>query len=601
MSKSTTPPNLGPSGGRGQPSSGQQSVGAGIPTNANAAQVLHFLQSPSKSLPVFGQVHDQRTGQFVGYDPYRLTKTLQAEILEYLSNPPLTDAGQTQFLTVLTARQMGKSLTSEYGCYPKAAFTPGWDHVCIADTKDRAEYLHKRVHHLHERWPGKVRSRTIPNREARQLTFRPLQGGKMRVLSAETGAVGIGQSPDSFHASECAFWADFSGSMFLIWPSLMNRDHALAIFECTPWEARSDWHEHCLEAKNGVGRHSYLFKPFWDGQLNQRPWNKDWSLENEEIDLLNRYGQEGLTKENLAFRRLIMSTDVKIRRNPEFFRVFYPFDDIGCWIASAQSAIPGHVLEKHQKRQMVRWRGPYMEYEQPEADARYVIGVDPCGHAARDHASFQVLKVYDGEWTQVATYADHSDPLIFTKAVLKAAKKYNKALVVVESNGVGQSILALLRDWDYSNIFYEKLKRPGFTTTSKSIDQCMGWLVDGLMDELILNDNNTVEQLLSYRNDKQIEESPTSEIARGEASRRRRDRHHWDKVSALIMGIVGARALPRRSKPSTENPEKDNNLVLFPTWNSWDAYQTSLSQEKTRSSRLHRPGGTWYRKGPKWK
>jgi hypothetical protein len=242
-----------------------------------------------------------------------------------------------------------------------------------------------------------------------------------------------------------------------------------------------------------------------------------------------------------------------------------------------------------------------MEYEQPEADARYVIGVDPCGHAARDHASFQVLKVYDGEWTQVATYADHSDPLIFTKAVLKAAKKYNKAMIVVESNGVGQSILALLRDWDYSNIFYEKLKRPGFTTTSKSIDQCMGWLVDGLMDELILNDNNTVEQLLSYRNDKQIEESPTSEIARGEASRRRRDRHHWDKVSALIMGIVGARALPRRSKPSMENPEKDDNLVLFPTWNSWDAYQTSLSQEKTRSNRLHRPGGTWYRKGPKWK
>ena len=77
----------------------------------------------------------------------------------------------------------------------------------------------------------------------------------MRILSGEAGAVGIGQSPDSFHASERAFWADFAGSMFLIWPSMINRDHALAIFECTPWEAKSDWHDHCLEAKKGTSRH----------------------------------------------------------------------------------------------------------------------------------------------------------------------------------------------------------------------------------------------------------------------------------------------------------------------------------------------------------
>tara|TARA_R100000482_G_C5131909_1_gene152557 strand:- start:4366 stop:5094 length:729 start_codon:yes stop_codon:yes gene_type:complete len=242
-----------------------------------------------------------------------------------------------------------------------------------------------------------------------------------------------------------------------------------------------------------------------------------------------------------------------------------------------------------------------MEYEQPEADARYVMGVDPCGHAARDHASFQVLKVYNGEWTQVATYADHSDPVIFTKALAKTAKKYNNALIVVESNGVGQSILALLRDWGYSNIFYEKLKRPGFTTTAKSIDECMGWLTDALIDDLILRDQGTVEQLLSYRNDKRIEENPNSEIARGGASRRRRERHHWDKVSALIMAVVGARALPRRSKPQAENPDKDDNLVLFPTWNSWNEYQTSVSQDKSRSNRLPKPGGTWYRKGPKWR
>lgn len=530
-------------------------------SSTKAQQVLDFLRDPQKSLPNLGKVHDQKTGSFVPYDPYRITNSMQAEILSYASNPPRTADGQTKFLTILTARQMGKSLTSEYVCYPKAAYNPGWDHVCIADTTDRAEYLHKRVHHLHNNWPSRVRSRTITSRESRQMTFRPTEGGKMRVLSAEAGAVGVGQSPDSFHASECPFWADFAGSMFLIWPSLINRDHALALFEATPWEARSAWHEHCMEAKKGGGRHLYKFFPFWDGKLNQRPWDKTWNLENEEVDLLNRYGHLGLKKQHLAFRRVLMSTDQHLRRKPELFRVFYPLDDITCWISSTQAAIPQHSMERHLEKEMKEWKGPYMEFEPPDEEAIYAIGADPCGHAARDHASFQVLKCWDGEWTQVACYADHSDPLVFTRKLQEIGYRYNRAQIVVESNGVGQSVLALLREWDYPNIYYEKFQRPGFTSTAKSVDMTLGYLVDALLDELHLNDKNTVEQLLSYKHDKRIEEGAGSEIARGQPSRRRRERHHWDKVSALQMGIVGARNLPRRRKPTFD--DDGNNVITF--------------------------------------
>tara|TARA_R100000458_G_scaffold59924_1_gene72767 strand:+ start:2354 stop:4036 length:1683 start_codon:yes stop_codon:yes gene_type:complete len=538
-------------------------------------QVLEFLKDPRKSLPNFGQVHDQKTGQFVPYDPLRITKTMQMEVMEYLGNTPRTEYGQTKFLTILTARQMGKSLSVEYGCYPKAAYSPGWDHVCIADNTDRAEYLHKRVHHLHGKWPESIKSNTVHSRESRQLTFKPETGGKMRVLSAESGAVGIGQSPDSFHASECAFWADFSGSMFLIWPSLANRDHALAIFECTPWEARSDWHEHCLTAKNGEGRHLYKFFPFWDGHLNRRPWQKDWVLDNEEINYLHKYSHLGLQHDHLAFRRFMLNTDQHLKRRPELFNVFYPFDDISCWIMASNAAIPDHALEKHRDKPMVAWNGPYMEYEQPQPGAYYVMGVDPCGHAARDHASFQVLKCYEGEWTQVACYAEHSDPLTFTQKVVETAFRYNKANIVVESNGVGQGVLSLLRDWNYPNVYFEKKRKPGFTSTAKSIDQALGWVIDGLLDELVLNDRNTVEQLMSYKNDKRIEEGVNSELNRGQPSRRKRDRHHWDKVSALMMAVIGAHWAPRRRKPDSGKPE-DNVLEFRPM--TYDERQTHYKE-----------------------
>ena len=550
-------------------------------SQANAAQLLNTLRSPAHALPAFGEVHDQKTGRFVKYDPTAITHELQNTVLDYMSNPPRLPTGETKFLTLLAYRQAGKSLSIEYAAYCKAAYIPGWDHVCVADNRDRADYLHKRVHYLHQRWPKALQSKSMATRESRQLTFDPTQGGKMRVLSAESGAVGVGQSPDSFHASECHLWSDFSGSMFLINPSLINRREALVVFEATPWERNCAWHEHYVMAKQGGGRHQACFFPFWDGKLNVRPVPKDFQFTNDEVELMNRYGHLGLQEENLVFRRFLLDTDPEIRRNPVMFGVMYPFDDITCWVASTNAAIPEHALEKHLKKELTEWTGPYKEYEAPEVNAIYAIGVDPTGYAARDHAAFQVLKCWRGEWTQVAVFADHVDPLKFTGHLLRAANRYNQALIAVESNGVGQAVLSLLVERGYGNLYYEAKFKPGFTSTAKSLDEATGWLVDSLLDDLILNDKDTVQQLQTYKNDKRVEESASAEILRGNTSNKRRDRHHWDKVSALIMAIVGARYAPKRSKPG-EKPEMEN--VIFFSKMGYDQREKHIQKMSTDSA-----------------
>lgn len=555
-------------------------------SQANAAQLLNTLRSPAHALAAFGEVHDQRTGRFVKYSSTAITHRLQHEVLDYMSNTPRLPTGETVFLSLLGYRQAGKSLTTEYAAYCKAAFIPGWDHVCIADNRDRADYLHKRVHYLHQRWPKALRSKSMATRESRQLTFDPLQGGKMRVLSAESGAVGVGQSPDSFHASECHLWSDFSGSMFLINPSLINRREALVIFEATPWERNCAWHEHYVMAKQGSGRHKAVFFPFWDGKLNRRPVPADFQPTNEEVDLLNQYSHLGLREENLVFRRFLLDTDPEIRRNPEMFRVMYPFDDVSCWISTTNAAIPQHALEKQLTRPLQEWKGPYMEYEPPVPNAIYAIGVDPTGYAARDHAAFQVLKCWRGEWTQVACFADHVDPLTFVNHLLRAANRYNQALISVESNGVGQAVLSLLIERGYSNLFYEAKFKPGFTSTAKSLDEATGWLVDSLLDDLLLTDKDTLQQLQTYKNDKRVEESASAEILRGSSSGKRRDRHHWDKVSALIMAIVGARYLPKRSKPGQEQADMEN--VIFFTKMGYDQrekFLTKIEEDKNAKRR----------------
>ncbi len=555
-------------------------------------EALAALCDPAISLRAYAKIIDQQTGNELPFDPFAITNRLQETVVAYYSEPPKTQFGQTKWLTVLGYRQGGKSLTAELCGYVRSAYTPGHDHVCIADNRDRAEYLHRRIHLTHSRWPEPVRAKTVPNREVRQLTFQ--HGGKMRVLSGESGAVGIGQSPDSFHGSELPYWRNAGHQFSMIYPSMINRDHSLVLLESTPApiiEPSTEWwRDHCRDAKLGLGRWVYGFFPFWDGKLNARAWPKNARLENEEIKLLEKFGHLGLKKENLAFRRLMMETDAEIRRNPDLFRVYYPFDDISCWIASIGSVFHNTLLKRHQEKTLIPWEAPYMEYEQPEAGAVYVMGVDPAGYAARDHAAFQILKVYDGEWTQVATFGATTDPVTFAKKIYDMGRKYNNAMVVVESNGVGVATLALLEDAGYPNLYYDKPYKPGFASTAKSVSMMLSYLQDALKDELILWDEDTVDQLGSYREDKRVERSITSEMLHSGKPGKRRERHHWDKVSALQLACVGARNAPRRYKKSTV-PEGMENILLFRDM-SYDQVQAhwkkSAKQDNKRQWRRSR-------------
>ena len=198
-----------------------------------------------------------------------------------------------------------------------------------------------------------------------------------------------------------------------------------------------------------------------------------------------------------------------------------------------------------------------------------------------------MLKVYDTHWEQVAVFADHIDPLKFYEQILKAARRYNNALVVVESNGVGQAVLSLLDQAEYGNLYYERKFTPGLTTTAKSLDRMTGHLVDALLDELILHDKNTVEQLQTYKNDKRIEENANSELARGASSKRRRDRHHWDKVSALLMAVQAARALPQR--PFPHEPAGGTTLFTSMSANAQGKYRAQVAGDKAAQTDSPRP------------
>lgn len=531
-----------------------------------AATIRERLQSPAWATLNLGTVASGSSQGLVPYNPAAMTVRMQQEMIEYWDDPPRDLDGMTKFLTILGPRQVGKSLAAELLGYSIASRNPGWDHVCDADTKDRAIYLHQRVHDNHRLWPLALRTETASAKENRQMTFEFHDGtkSKMRVRSANDDALGLGQSPDSYHASECAFWNDFGGAMSLILPSLTNRADCRVIFECTPaplgLASGADWKEHYYAAKNPIAgvRHMARFYPFWDGHLNKRRWDEAWRMDNEEIRLMERYGPQGLTKAHLAFRRIQIAQSTEFKRHPETFRIWYPFDDTTCWMEGTVRAVPTAALEKHADYPKIQWTtdNGYQEYEPPKPGAVYVIGADPCGSAGRDHAAFVVLEVWADEWRVVACYSETTTPLDFANILMKTGEYYNMAYIAVENNGVGQGTLSPIIAAKYKNLCYDR-GQPGYVSAGGSVGEALlGDLVQALLDKLYIPCQFLFEQLSTYKNDKTTQESNSQETLRAltnviaKPARGRREKHHWDLVSALMMATKGARMeAPRRYKP----------------------------------------------------
>jgi hypothetical protein len=101
----------------------------------------------------------------------------------------------------------------------------------------------------------------------------------------------------------------------------------------------------------------------------------------------------------------------------------------------------------------------------------------------------------------------------------------------------------------------------------------MGFLVTFLQEAgFRIRDENTVDQLLSYNNDKQLESTETAEIRaalrRVKSASGKRERSHWAKVSALFSVIVGLRSRqwPSLSGEVADEPHRVEEKLSYSTW-----------------------------------
>lgn len=148
----------------------------------------------------------------------------------------------------------------------------------------------------------------------------------------------------------------------------------------------------------------------------------------------------------------------------------------------------------------------------PDREGKYVIGADPSeGDKDGDFSSVHVINARNHE--VVAHWHGLIDPdLLGTEVLYRLGKFYNQALIGVESNNHGLTVLKFLQKTGYFPIYYDRnmtrrgqpiSDKMGFRTTQITKPVIIDTLQEALRQSMILHCSETVAELRTFvRTDK---------------------------------------------------------------------------------------------------
>ena len=232
---------------------------------------------------------------------------------------------------------------------------------------------------------------------------------------------------------------------------------------------------------NGVGN---LFYRLWEGAVQSsneyKPFRVDW------WDVPGR-GEE--------WRRQTVANTSELQFSQEFGNSF---------VGSSNTLIASDKLLGLQAREPVKIHRDVSYYVEPREAHNYVMMVDVSRGRGQDYSTFTVVDISSMPFEQVATFRDNLiSPLLFPDVIVRVAKTYNKAMIVIESNDAGQVVCnAVYHEYEYENTFVESTVKAGGVgvTMTKKVKRIGCSNLKDLVEsgKLVLHDLNTIHELSSF-------------------------------------------------------------------------------------------------------
>jgi len=240
------------------------------------------------------------------------------------------------------------------------------------------------------------------------------------VFTAATSNSGIrGKSVNLLYVDEVAIVQNNVAEEFFtsVYPVVSAGETTKIILTSTPLGYNHFW-KFCNDAERGVNGFVPIRVNYWEHPKRDKAWADDQRKILGEI----KYNQEVLCA-FLGSSNTLINADAIARMSP--MENEYSKDNLD-------------ILEK------------------PAKDHTYFMSIDTSRGVEREYSAFTVVDCTTYPFKVVAKYKDNKiSPLLYPDIIVKVAKDYNSAFVLVEINDIGQQVADLIHnELEYDNMIW---------------------------------------------------------------------------------------------------------------------------------------------------
>jgi hypothetical protein len=485
----------------------------------------------------------------------------QRRVIPFRLNWPQSDYYQhrTAFDVILKPRQLGFTTLVCGLFFADTLLRPNTTSVMVAHDLESTQRIFRIVRLFWERLPQTERRRAgEPKFSNRREFLWPKLNSHFYVGTAGALAFGRGMTINNLHASELAFWPRPEEALVALTEAVPKAGGRI-IIESTANGAGNFFHDFWIAAKGKRNGFAAQFYVWFEDRTYRLPGGPIRDLTLEEQKLRQRYRLE---EDQIRWRRATMA---QLRGR---FAAEYPENDVTCFLTSGRMVFDLEALQRAAARiqagappqsvtvlpdrkgghlglapaRLLIWR-------QPVEGRSYVIGADVGeGLADGDASCAMVLDRESGE--QVAELHGRVPPERFAHLLSALAWHYRRAMLAVERNNHGHSVLNTLRNVLHYPLLYQHVRydhRVGQQVT-------LGWPTDQSTKPILVDDlaGAIAGGHLIIRSQAVIDECMTF-ITTDTGAQEAQEGKYDDRVMAL--GIAWQVRKRPQARGSTERPE----------------------------------------------
>lgn len=450
-----------------------------VPTaNLDRAEHAKFLAGALKDFRSFCGLLDivPKAGQRI---KLRLNRIQRRYCAQRTSRDVALKPRQIGFTTLEQARDVYRFVT-EPGARVVATCQSITDHAPVKLLNKNYEVMFESLERLGVALKFKTRSLTDWTLADRDASLRIVEAGASEAAAQKKGRAG---TITRLHLTETAFYEYADETLNALLECVPAPELGSEIIsESTPNGAFGTFFRQCQEAIAGKSGYRLHFYPWYEAEEYALPIPEGVRVEPQNDREKALLELRGVTREQLYWYQ----RKVRDKGSQDLVDQEYPSDPDTCFLVSGRVFFSAsHVVEMLAKAsepvttQQLRESGSLPQrvgpeevpalrvWHLPETGRQYVVAVDTSEGTGGDAGAAIVLE--RGSGRHMATLWGQFRPWVLAKYAASLARKYNQALVAVERNNHGGTVLrALHAEQSYPNIFVDRDEKPGFLTSEAS-------------------------------------------------------------------------------------------------------------------------------------